>query len=78
MAVTYNRLWKLLIDKKLSKAELRKIADISPNTMTKLNKDEMVALAVLDRICDVLNADYGNIIQHVPTDENEAAQETMA
>ena len=53
MAVSYNKLWKLLIDKKLSKAELRKIADISPNTMTKLNKDEMVALTVLDRICCV-------------------------
>ena len=78
MAVSYNKLWKLLIDKKLSKAELRKIADISPNTMTKLNKDEMVALTVLDRICNVLNADYGDIMQHVPAEENEEAQETIA
>ena len=78
MAVSYNKLWKLLIDKKISKAELRKIADISPNTMTKLNKDEMVALAVLDRICNVLNADYGDIMQHVPADENESTQETIA
>lgn len=78
MAVSYNKLWKLLIDKKLSKAELRKIADISPNTMTKLNKDEMVALAVLDRICGVLNADYGDIMQHVSADENEETQETIA
>ena len=78
MAVSYNKLWKLLIDKKLSKAELRKIADISPNTMTKLNKDEMVALTVLDRICGVLNVDYGDIMQHVPADENETTQETIA
>ena len=78
MAVSYNKLWKLLIDKKLSKAELRKIADISPNTMTKLNKDEMVALTVLDRICCVLNADYGDIMQHVTAEENEEAQETIA
>ena len=68
MAVSYNKLWKLLIDKKLSKAELRKIADISPNTMTKLNKDEMVALTVLDRICGVLNADYGDIMQHIQSE----------
>ena len=65
MAVTYNRLWKLLIDRKLSRSQLRKEANISPNTMTKLNKDEMAALAVLDRICNVLGVDYGDIMQHV-------------
>lgn len=65
MAVSYNKLWKLLIDRKLSKAELRKIADISPNTMTKLNRDELVSLSVLDRICDVMSVDYGQIIQHI-------------
>lgn len=58
MAVSYNRLWKLLIDRKLSKAELRKIAEISPNTMTKLNRDELVSLSVLDRICEVMSVDY--------------------
>ena len=78
MAVSYKRLRKLLVDKELSKADLRKIADISPNTMTKLRRDEMVALPVLDRICCVLNADYGDIMQHVPAEENEKAQETIA
>ena len=78
MAVSYNRLWKMLIDKNLSKAELRKAADISPNTMTKLNKDEMVALSVLDRICCVLNTDYGDIMQYVPAKENDEKQETIA
>lgn len=47
MAVSYNRLWKLLIDKKISKADLRRMTGISPNTMTKLNRDEKVALSVL-------------------------------
>lgn len=74
MAVSYNKLWKLLIDKKLSKAELRRIADISPNTMTKLNKDERVALAVLDKICNVLNTDYGDIMQYVPNQEEEESR----
>lgn len=78
MAVSYNKLWKLLIDKKISKSELRKIAVISPNTMTKLNKDEMVALTVLDKICSVLNVDYGDIMQHVPTAQCEKTQETIA
>ena len=65
MAISYNRMWKLLIDKKISKADLRKMADIAPNTMTKLRRDEPVNLAVLGRICDVLNCDYGELIQYM-------------
>ena len=46
MAVSYNRLWKLLVDRKMSKADLRKQAAIAPNTMTKLRRDEEVTLGV--------------------------------
>ena len=49
----------------MSKVNLRRQADISSNTMTKLNRDEMVAMPILDRICETLNADYGDIIEHV-------------
>ena len=72
MAVRYNKLWKLLIDRKMSKCTLRKEADISPNTMTKLNRDEMVALPILDRICETLKVDYGDIVEHV-TDVQETS-----
>lgn len=65
MAVRYNKLWKLLVDKKMSKADLRRQADVSSNTMTKLRRDELVALAILDRICDTLDCDYGDIIEHI-------------
>ena len=65
MAVQYNKLWKILVDKKMSKADLRRAADISSNTMTKLRRDEMVAMPVLDRICETLDVDYGEIIEHV-------------
>lgn len=71
MAISYNRMWKLLIDKKMSKADLRKMADIAPNTMTKLRRDEPVNLAVLGRICDVLNCDYGDLIQYMPEEKND-------
>lgn len=64
MAVQYNILWKLLVDKKMSKADLRKQAEISSNTMTKLRRDEMVALPILDRICETLSVDFGDIIEH--------------
>ena len=65
MAVSYNKLWKLLVDKKMSKADLRKAADIAPNTMTKLRRDEPVTLAILGKICNVLKCDYGDIMTYV-------------
>ena len=55
MAISYNKLWKLLVDKKMSKADLRKAAGIAPNTMTRLRRDEEVTLSVLNRICVALD-----------------------
>ena len=54
MAISYDKLWKLLVDKKMSKADLRKAAGIAPNTMTRLRRDEEVTLSVLNRICVAL------------------------
>lgn len=65
MAVSYDRLWNLLIDRKISKADLRKSSGIAPNTMTKLRRDEEVTLTVLGKICKVLKVDYGDIIEYV-------------
>ena len=58
-------MWKLLIDKRMSQADLRKASGLAPNTMTKLRRDEPVSLLVLDRICNILGCDYGDIIEHV-------------
>lgn len=52
MSISYNKLWKLLIDKKMSASELRKNAEIAPNTMTRMRKNQDVSLVVLGRICD--------------------------
>ena len=68
MALSYNRLWKLLIDKKTSVSELRKVAVIAPNTMTRMRKDQDVSMAVLGRICDVLDCDYGDIVEYIKDD----------
>ena len=65
MAVSYNKLWKLLVDKKMSTADLRKAAGIAPNTMTKMRRDEEVSLDVLGRICAVLNVNIGDIMDFV-------------
>lgn len=69
MAISYNKLWKLLIDKKMSAAELRKQADIAPNTLTRMKKDQEVTMQVLERICDVLDTDFGEIVEYCPDDE---------
>ena len=69
MAVSYNKLWKLLVDKKMSKSDLRKKAEIAPNTMTKLRRDEEVSLTILCKICKTLNADFGDIVEYVPDAE---------
>lgn len=69
MTISYNKLWKLLIDKKMSTAELRKRIGIAPNTLTRLKKDEEVSLAVLNKICSALNVDIGDIMEFLPQDE---------
>ena len=71
MAISYNRMWKLLVDKKMSKADLRKAAEIAPNTMTKLRKDEPVHLNILGRICNVLDCDDGDIMEYINKDTEE-------
>lgn len=66
MAISYNKLWKLLVDKKMSKADLRKAAGIAPNTMTRLRRDEEVTLSVLNKICSALGVDIGDIMEFLP------------
>lgn len=66
MAISYNKLWKLLVDKKMSKADLRKAAGIAPNTMTRLRRDEEVTLTVLNQICTTLDVDIGDIMEFLP------------
>lgn len=64
MAISYDKLWKLLIDKKISASEMRKRAEIAPNTITRMRKEQEVSLTVLGKICDVLDCDFGDIIEH--------------
>jgi putative transcriptional regulator len=71
MSVSYNKLWKLLIDKKMTASDLRKAANVAPNTMTKLRRDEDVSLDVLGRICAVLNVNIGDIMDFIFDDQKE-------
>ena len=71
MLISYNKLWKLLVDKKMSKADLRKAAGIAPNTMTRLRRDEEVTLTVLYKICNTLNVNIGDIMEFLPEENND-------
>lgn len=65
MLVDYKKLWILMIEKEISKPQLRQKAKLSPATLTKLNKNEYVSMDVLTRICEVLKCDIGDIVQVV-------------
>lgn len=65
MTISYNTLWKLLTDKKLSKVELRKNADIAPNTRTKLRRDEPVSMLILLRIAEYLDCDISDMCEFI-------------
>jgi DNA-binding Xre family transcriptional regulator len=65
MKVSYAPLWKLLIDKKMSQADFRKAVHLSPNTLTKMKKDEEVSLSILLRIADYFNCNVEDICNFV-------------
>ena len=70
MAISYNKLWKLLIDKGISKTKLKAAVRMSPNTLAKLGKNETVSLDVLIRICEVLHCDIGDIVELIPNQKD--------
>ena len=63
MAVSYNNLWKLMIDKKTNKSELCKTVKISSSTMAKMSNEEMVAMPILEKICAELECNIGDIME---------------
>lgn len=65
MKVSYNRLWKLMIDKKMKNSELQRKARISRNIITRLNKDEFISLETIAKICDVLECGVDDVLEFV-------------
>lgn len=68
MSLSYNGLWKLMIDKNLNKVELMKVADISSGTVAKMTKGEPVSMTILMKICDKLDCDIGDLVHYVRDD----------
>lgn len=65
MAADYSKLWKLLIDRKLNKTNLRELSGISTGTLAKLGKNDYVSAEVLEKICIALDCEVGDIIEFV-------------
>ena len=63
MAISYNNLWKILIDKEMNKGDLCNKAKISKGTMAKMTNNEPVTLSVIEKICDALQCDIGDVVQ---------------
>lgn len=69
MSISYKKLWKLMIDKEMSKTDLRIASGISTNALAKLGKNEAVSIDVLEKICLVLACDISDIVE-CPVKEN--------
>lgn len=65
MAFSYDKLWKLSIDKKINKTQLRDIAGITNTTLSKLSKNKTVSMDSLARICRTLNCDISDIVEYI-------------
>ena len=71
MRVSYNKLWKLLIDKNMKKGELREAVGASKSTFAKLGKNENVTLPILLEICEYLGRDFGDIMEAIPEQKEQ-------
>ena len=69
MAVSYKKLWKLLIDKDMMKKDLQAATGLSWASITKLSKGETVSMDVLIKVCRVLECDIGDIMELIPEDD---------
>ena len=68
MAVSYNKLWKLLIDKNMKKMQLKEVAGIGSTTLSKLSKNRPVSMEVMMKLCSVLECNIGDIMDVVEKD----------
>lgn len=69
MAISYNGLWKLLIDKNMKKTDLMNRIEISSSTVAKMTKGELVSMKILEKICDELDCDFGDLIHYERDDD---------
>ena len=74
MAISYNGLWKILIDKNLQKKDLTEELNISSATIAKMGKGEQVSMDVLERICTYLDCNIGDIMSFEKEENNNGSK----
>lgn len=70
MQITYNKLWKKMIDKNINRTQLKELAGISTNAVAKLGKNESVSMETLEKICKVLECNIGEIMEFTYDNED--------
>ena len=74
MAISYNKLWKLLIDKNLKKKDLQHLSGVSPATITKLGRNENVNTKILQKICTAMECDICDVVEFIPNTDQGVKQ----
>jgi putative transcriptional regulator len=69
--VSYNKLWKILIDKRMNRTDLKDAAGIGTTTLSKLGKDQFVSMEVLVKICDTLDCNIGDIVDYIKEEKSD-------
>ena len=75
MAVSYKKLWHILLDRDMKKKELAELAGLSPYTIKKLGRDEAVSTEVVGKICRALECNLDDVVEYIPTEENVKANQ---
>ena len=70
MTISYKKLWIMLAEREMSKAELRRLAGLSPATLTKLRRNQSVSMEVLMKIAEVMDCNIGDMMDFVKSAEN--------
>lgn len=74
MAISYNKLWKLLIDKNMTKTDLRNITKMNSATLASMGKNKFISLKTMDKICEKLNCNFGDIIEYISEEKKERVE----
>ena len=75
MAVSYKKLWKLLIDRDMKNKDLLAAAGISQSSLSKMRRNENVNMDILVKVCTALNCDIGDIVEFIPADKDSKTVE---
>lgn len=75
MAVSYKKLWHILLDRDMKKKELAELAGLSPYTIKKMGRDEAVSTEVVGKICRALECNLDDVVENIPTEENVKANQ---